>query len=116
MAVPTFRFTIALPPDAGFAGLFRDVANQMSRYIGLGEEEASQAGDLLARLVSERLRRASETGDPVIISFARPDRQGPVTVDVDGPAVPSDQALAGGLVVEQHGDRTRLQLAWQPPD
>jgi hypothetical protein len=118
MPVPTFRFTIALPPDPGYAGLFRDVANQVALFVGLTEDEASQVGDVLARLVTERLRRASDTGDTVTISFARADRQGPVTVEVSGPGVASDAALAAGagLVVEEAGGRTRLQLAWQPRD
>jgi hypothetical protein len=118
MPVPTFRFTIALPPDAGYAALFRDLANQMALFIGLAEQEAEQAGDVLARLVTERLRRASDTGDTVTISFERPDDQGPVTVEVSGPGVASDAALAAGagLVVEQAGGRTRLHLAWQPRD
>jgi hypothetical protein len=114
--VTSFRFTIALPPDAGYSGLFREVADQMSRYIGFADEQASQAGDLLARLVAERLERASETGETVTVTFERPAAGTPVTVEVSGPGLAMDAALAGGLVVEQGGGHTRLRLAFQPRD
>lgn len=114
----TFRFTIALPPDDDYAGLFRALTDQISRYLGLDQAEAERAGAALVRLVSDRLRQAGGTREPVTVAFVRPEPSGPVTVELTGGGVPGPAAVpaGAGLVVEQDGEHALLRLSWTVPD
>jgi hypothetical protein len=78
--VETFTFTIVLPPAPGARDVFETLSGQMARYIGLGPEEAGQAGGVLNRLVAERLA----AGVPVSVTFVRPHQHAPVRVEIAG--------------------------------
>jgi hypothetical protein len=111
MALDTFVFSIVLPPGADSLPLFQEVSSQMSRYIGLPDDVSAQAGGVLNRLVAERL----ETGAPVEIIFERPHVDAPITIDIVGPSLPGDAALAataGATLVETDEARSRLRFSW----
>lgn len=109
MALDTFTFAIALPAGRDSLAIFREVSGLMSRYIGLAETDARNAGAALDKLVEERL----EAGGPVEVTFSR-SAASFVTVDVDGPALPGDEAIgeSAGAVAQSDGQRSRLRLVW----
>lgn len=77
----TFTFTIVVPPTTpDAAALLEALSQQVARYAGLPADEASKAARSVARLVAERL-----DGEPVTITFARPDEDAPVRVEIAGP-------------------------------
>jgi hypothetical protein len=114
-AVDTFEFGIALPPDPDSLRLFKELSGHMSRYIGLDQKAAAAAGEMLNRLVAERL----DAGGDVEIRFSRPHVSASVNVEVSGPALPGDEELAAAtgadVIAETDGTRSRLRLAWDVP-
>ena len=111
MALDTFTFAIALPPDPDSLAMFREVSGLMSRYIGLPESEARNAGAALDKLVEERLA----AGGPVEVTFSRSATPF-VTIDVAGPALPGDETIGESVgattVAQSDGQRSRLRLLW----
>ena len=110
----TFTFTIVVPAAPGAEELFRAVAEQMARYIGLAPEEAAQAGGVLNRLVAHRLARV---GSPLAVTFVRPHQTAPVRVEIASRALPDDHVgvtPGGGLVIETDGRESKLTLSWLP--
>jgi hypothetical protein len=111
MALDTFTFAIALPPGPDSLAMFREVSGLMSRYIGLPESEARNAGAALDKLVEERLT----AGGTVEVTFVRSSGD-EVTVDVTGPALPGDEAIgekAGAIAIAHlDGTRSRMRLVW----
>ena len=111
MALDTFTFAIALPPGRDSLEMFREVSGLMSRYIGLPESEARNAGAALDKLVEERLA----AGGTVEVRFARTSGDA-VTIDVTGPALPGDDAIAEGAgataIAQSDGQQSRLRLVW----
>jgi hypothetical protein len=114
MALDTFVFVIVVPPDADGLPLFKEISAQMSRYIGLSDDQTAEASGLLNRLVGERL----QAGAPVEVTFERPYGDGPLTVDIVGAALPGDDSLAvdGVTVSSIDGSRSRLRLSWNVRD
>jgi hypothetical protein len=112
--VETFTFAIVVPAAPWSPELFEAISEQMTRYIGLGLEEAAQAGGVLNRLVAHRLSRA---GSPLTITFVRPHEAAPVRVEIASRALPDDHTGAspgGGVVVETDGRESKLTLSWSP--
>jgi hypothetical protein len=110
--VETFTFAISFDGSPDALELFAALSGQMSRYIGLRPEEADQAGQVLNRLVADRLTRA---GGPVRVVFDRPHARAPVTVEIVSAAAPGDTDLVsdgGGVVVHTDGRESRLRLSW----
>jgi hypothetical protein len=111
MALDTFVFAIVLPPAGDSLPLFEELSRQMSRYIGLPDDVSNKAAGALNRLVAERL----EAGAPVEVIFERPHVDAPITIDIVGPSLPGDAALAataGATLVETDDARSRLRFSW----
>jgi hypothetical protein len=114
MGLDTFVFTITLPPDPSYLEVFGPLAEQLSRYIGLPPEEASQAGGVLTRSVADRIRQLGADGGPVTITFERPHGAGAVTVDVvSADPQPAGPVPPGGPLATRADGRLRLRLSWQ---
>ena len=111
MPLDTFTFAIELPPGPDSLKMFREVSGLMSRYIGLPESEARNAGATLDKLVEERLA----AGGTVEVRFARSSGDA-LTIDVTGPSLPGDDAIAEGAgataTAQSDGQRSRLRLVW----
>ena len=56
MALDTFLFTMSLPADADLLPLLREVSGHMARYLGLPDDQAQDAREML----EQARRRASE--------------------------------------------------------
>jgi hypothetical protein len=114
MVLDSFVFTISLPADAEVLGLFRDVSGHMARYLGLPEEEARQARDVLNRVVHARMELLGAGADPIQVRFERPHTADTVTVEVVSAAVPGDQPVADAPI---HDDgQSRIRLSWRVHD
>jgi hypothetical protein len=114
MVLDAFVFTISLPADADVLGLFREVSGHMARYLGLPEEEARLARDVLARVVSGRIELLGAGADPIQVRFERPHTAGTVTVEVVSAAVPGDQPAADAMTRDD--GRSRIRLSWPVHD
>ena len=112
MALDAFTFAITLPAGDDSRALFHEIVGHVTRYIGLADDVARNAGAVLEKLVEERLA----AGGPVDVTFVRTSGSEPVRIEVSGPALAGDEALAAragaGIVAESDGRRSRLQLAW----
>ena len=112
MALDTFTFAIELPPGPDSLAMFREVSGLMSRYIGLPESEARNAGAALDKLVEERLA----AGGPVEVTFA-PRRGDPLRTHrrrrpgAAGRRRDRRRRWARRLC-QSDGQRSRLRLLW----
>jgi hypothetical protein len=98
MALDTFRFTMFLPADADLLPLLRDVSGHMARYLGLPDDQAQNAREMLERTVAERLSQAGVNAGPIRVTFERPLNGSTATVEVTWDAPPHvapDAADAG---------------------
>lgn len=116
MAVDPFVFTVTLPPRPESVALFREISAQMSRYIGLGAAEAGKAGEVLNRLLTERIARVGEAGGPISISFERPAEVDRVSVEIASADVPGgDEPAAPTVISTRREDGVlRVRLTWEP--
>ena len=105
-----FQFTITLPADAEALPLFHELSRSMSRYLGLEEAEARQVGDMLDRLVADRVKGPGPGAGPISVSFERPQTASTVTVEVTS----SPLERPGGAPA---GDgHSRVRLSWRVRD
>jgi hypothetical protein len=116
MALDTFVFTVTLPPRPESVALFREISAHMSRYIGLGPAAAEEAGEVLNRLLADRIARVGEAGGPIRISFERPQEAETVSVEIATADVPGGgDPVASALVsTRREGGVLRLRLTWEP--
>jgi hypothetical protein len=103
----TFRFTMSLPADIDLLPLLRDLAAHMARYVGLPEDQAQGARELLERAVADRLRQPGAGARPVRVTFERPYNASTTTVEVTWDAPP------GETPDEAHA---RSRFSWQVHD
>ena len=59
----------------------------MTRYLGLSEDDARQARDVLDGVVATRLKQLNGTG-PIVVRFERPPTGSTVQVEVTSAALP----------------------------
>ena len=118
MALDTFVFTISLPTDADSLALVREVSRYMVRYLGLPEDDARQASEMVDRLVADRLKQLPADTAPMRVSFGRPDTASTVTFDVVSAAVPGDPADADESVVApaREDGHSRIRMTWRAYD
>jgi hypothetical protein len=118
MVLDTFVFTISLPTDAASLSLFREVSGHMARYLGLPEEEARQAREVLEHLVADRLKQLPAGGEAIRVSFARPHTASTVTVEVVSAAVPGDPLARDATAIGPARDdgHSRIRLSWRVHD
>ena len=118
MASTTFEFTICIPCDDELLPLVHDVSGEMSRYVGLSESEARRAGDLVTRLVTDRVAALGANGGHISLRFERSSADDPVRIELTSPAVPNDEAWARKLGAMHHrdGSLSRLRLEWRVTD
>jgi len=118
MVLDSFVFTISLSADADVLGLFRTVSGHMARYLGLPEEEARQASDMLDRVVAGRLKLLSTGAEPIQVRFERPHTANTVTVDVMSAAVPGDPSAADASSIgpTRENGHSRIRLSWRVHD
>jgi hypothetical protein len=110
MVREAFQFTITLPADAEALPLFHELSRSMSRYFGLEEDEARQVGDVLDRLVTDRVKQVAPGGGPISVSFERPQTASTVTVEVTS-------SSGGRHAGAAHGDgHARVRLSWRVRD
>jgi hypothetical protein len=118
MVLDTFVFTISLPADADVLALFRDVSGQMARYLGLPEEEARQAREVLDRVVHGRVELLGAGAASIQVRFERPHTAGMVTVEVVSAAVPGDETSAdtSSIAHTRADGQSRIRLSWRVHD
>ena len=118
MALDSFVFTISLPTDPDSLALSREVSGYMAHYLGLPEDDARQASEMLDRLVADRLKQPPAGGGPTRVRFGRPDTGSTVTVDVLSAAVPGDSPDAGESAVApaREDGHSRIRLTWRVHD
>jgi hypothetical protein len=76
--VPTFTFTIVVPPEPGLQELLESLSRQVARYAGLGPLEAEQTWDAMRRAVADTAR-----GDgPVSVTFRRAQDDARVGIEI----------------------------------
>jgi hypothetical protein len=116
MALDPFVFTVTLPARPESVALFREISAQMSRYIGLGAAEARQAGEVLNRLLADRIARVGEKGGPISVSFERPLEEDTVSVEIASADVPGagDPSEPSMVSTHREGGILRLRLTWEP--
>ena len=115
MALDPFVFTVTLPPRPESVALFREISAQMSRYIGLGVAEAREAGEVLNRLLADRIARVGESGGPISISFERPQEEERVSVEIASADVPgADDPRAPAVISTRRDGILRVRLTWEP--
>ena len=88
MALDTFRFTMSLPADPDLLPLIREVAGHMARYLGLPDDQAQNAREMLERTVAERLSQAGVNAGPIRVTFERALNGSTATVEVTWDAPP----------------------------
>jgi hypothetical protein len=118
MVLDKFLFTMTLPPDADLLPLLRAVSGHMARYLGLPEDEARQARDVLHHVVADRLAQLGGGAEPINVTFERPHTAGTVTVVVRSSAVPDDPppASAPGIGPLRDDGHSRIRLSWRVHD
>jgi hypothetical protein len=118
MASTIFEFTITIPCKGDLVPLVHDVSGEMSRYVGLSESEARQAGALLTRLVTDRFEALGPGRGPISLRFERSSADEPVSVELTSPAAPGDEAWAKSVGGRHHrdGSLSRLRLEWRVTD
>jgi hypothetical protein len=118
MALDTFVFTISLPIDADSLALVREVSGYMAQYLGLPEEDARQAREMLDCLVADRLKQLPADAGPMRVSFGRPHAASTVIVDVLSAALPGDPRDADESAVAPAGEdgHSRIRMTWRVHD
>jgi hypothetical protein len=98
MALDTFRFTMSLPADVDLLPLVRELSEHMARYLGLPEDNAQGAREVLERAVAERLREPRGDVRWIRVTFERPINASTATVEVtwDTPAREAPENRAAG--------------------
>lgn len=114
MVLDAFVFTISLPSDTDSLSLFREVSGYMARYLGLPEDEARQARDVLDHLVADRLKQLPAGAESIRVRFERPHTSSTVTVEVISAALPDDPpaAEASGIGPARDDGHARIRLSW----
>lgn len=116
MALDTFVFTIALPADDDLLSLVREVSGHMTRYLGLSEDDARQARDVLDGVVATRLKQLNGTG-PIVVRFERPPTGSTVQVEVTSAALPGGDSPpapeARGVGSTGEDGHSVVRLSWR---
>jgi hypothetical protein len=97
MALDTFRFTMSLPAGADPLPLVREVCGRMAHYLGLPDDRAHNACEMLEQAVAERLRQPGVDARPIRVTFDRPSNGSMATVEVtwDVPEGAPDEGHGG---------------------
>jgi len=118
MAATSFEFTITIPCEHDLVPLVHDVSGEMSRYVGLSESDARQAGELVTRLVSDRFKALGPGRGPISLRFERSSADDPVSIELTSPAGPDDHVWAASVGAMHHrdGGLSRVRLEWRVTD
>jgi hypothetical protein len=118
MPSASFEFTITIPCEDDLVPLVHDVSGEMSRYVGLSEPDARQAGELVTRLVTDRLKALGPGGGPISLRFERSSADEPVSIELTSPAAPADDHWAArvGALHHRDGSLSRVRHEWRVTD
>jgi hypothetical protein len=107
MVREAFQFTITLPASAEALPLFHELSRSMARYLGLEEAEARQVGDMLDRLLADRVKGPASAAGPISVSFERPQTGATVTVEMTS----SPTERPGGAPADD--GHSPMRLSWR---
>jgi hypothetical protein len=107
MALDTFRFTMSLPADPDLLPLIREVAGHMARYLGLPDDQAQGAREMLERAIAERLSERGAGARAIRVTFERPSNASTASVEVTWDA-PAGEA--------RHDVHARRRFSWPVHD